>query len=166
MAQICSHCGQEIKNILREITLELVLDSTDGKETLANANGTFSVIDSDFKKWGLNKKGPATDTQLVDVYEMAIDATFKQMFDSLSNNLDRLCLTQAQIKQFANKHRKELRTDGYGTFFLFKGGSQFFVAYMGMHSGDALLVYVFRFENSGVWHAKDRHRVVVPQLAV
>ncbi len=52
MLKKCKTCGQEIKNILRKITSEpLVLDPTDGKETLANAKNVFSHIDPDFNGW-------------------------------------------------------------------------------------------------------------------
>jgi hypothetical protein len=166
MANICSRCGQEIKNLLRKITQGLVLDPTDGKEILANAKDTFSGIDSDFKNWGLDKKGSATDTQAVDVYEIATDATFRQIFDSFLNSLDQVCLTQAQIKQFVKKHRQELRTDGGGTFFLFKEGNHFFVARVYVSSDGAPWVGVRRLEDVRVWCAGRRPRLVVPQLAV
>ena len=95
---------------------------------------------------------------------MAKDATFAQMFGSLKADLDKLCLTQHQIKTFCEKHQNLLRADGYGTFFLFKGEGQFFVADVRVRS-DGLRVYVYRFGYDFVWHAGGRHRVVVPQLS-
>lgn len=173
MSKTCSQCGQEIKSVLCKITSKpLILDPTDGTETLANANDLFSHIDPDFNNWGTNKKGASTQQQFVDVYEMTNDATFAEMFGSLSNNPDQLCLTQAQIKQFVKKHRDKLCIDGFTTFFLFKGkkmkgvkSSQLFVAGVGVVSGGGLWVSVHRFGRSFVWPAGDRLRVVVPQLA-
>lgn len=145
----------------------LVIDSVDGKETLANAKDLFAYIDSDFKNWGADEKGSATKETPVCVYEMTKDATFAQMFGSLSSDPRKLCLTQSQIIDFVKKYRNWLRTDGYATFFLFESNNQLFVAGVGVGSGGAALgVGVSRFENSCVWSAAYRRRLVVPQLVV
>ena len=142
----------------------LMLDALDGKETLATAKEVFpSGIDGDFKNWGTNKAGIATKEQAVDVHELVKDGTFAQMFGSLGTDLDKLCLTQAQIKNFCKKHPNWLRKDGYATFFLFKVEDQFFVAYVYVLSG-GLRVRVYRFEFDVVWGAGSSHRLVVPQL--
>lgn len=143
----------------------IVIDACDGSETIANAKDTFkSGIDSDFKNWGTNKPGQATEDTAVQVHEMVKDATFAQMFGSLGTDLDKLCLTQHQIKKFCKKHANWLRTDGYGTFFLFKVEDQYFVVGVGVVS-DGLGVDVDRLEYDRVWHGEYRHRVVSPQLA-
>ncbi len=142
----------------------LMLDALDGKETLATAKEVFpSGIDGDFKNWGTNKAGIATKETSVDVHELVKDGTFAQMFGSLGTDLDKLCLTQAQIKNFCKKHPNWLRKDGYATFFLFKVEDQFFVADVRVNS-DGLYVYVLRFEDAYVWIAERSHRMVVPQL--
>lgn len=142
----------------------LMLDALDGKETLATAKETFpSGIDGDFKNWGTNKAGIATKEQAVDVHELVQNATFAQMFGSLGTDLDKLCLTQSQIKNFCKKHPNWLRKDGYATFFLFKVDEQFFVAHVFVDSG-GLFVDVRRFGDGFVWHAGYSHRLVVPQL--
>lgn len=46
--------------------------------------------------------------------------TFAKIFTSFRGDLDKLCLTQHQIKAFCKKHANWLRTNGYATFFLFK----------------------------------------------
>ncbi|MFM7088394.1 MAG: hypothetical protein ACKOW9_02600, partial [Candidatus Paceibacterota bacterium] len=129
----------------------LMLDALDGKETLATAKETFpSGIDGDFKNWGTNKPGVATKEQAVDVHELVKDGTFAQMFGSLGTDLDKLCLTQSQIKNFCKKHPQWLRQNGSATFFLFKVEDQFFVALVGVLS-DGLFVFVYRFERDRVW---------------
>ncbi|MFA5777207.1 MAG: hypothetical protein WC906_02105 [Parcubacteria group bacterium] len=143
----------------------LILDAVDGAETLAEAEDVFAYIDSDFKKYRADEKGPATDETPVEVYEMAKDATFAQMFGSLNYDVGRLCLTQHQIKNFVRKYRGWLRKDGYPTFFLFKSNNQFFVACVFFGSGGVLEVDVGRFGSDDVWYAGSRRRVVVPQLA-
>ena len=143
----------------------LVLNSVDGKEILADAKDLFMYIDSDFKNYGADEKGLATGEIFVHVYGMTKDATFSQMFNSLSSDVKKLCLTQAQIKGFVKKYRHWLRADGYATFFLFESNSQLFVANVHVRSDGGLEVNVRRFEYSLVWRAECCLRVVVPQLA-
>lgn len=138
----------------------------DGTQILAQAKKTFpSGIDSDFKNWGLDKPGKPTAETAVQVYELEKNATFAKMFGSLGNDLDKLCLTQNQIKTFCENHSRFLRTDGYGTFFLFKEDEQFFVASVSVFSSGPY-VYVRRFEDDCTWGADGARRVVVPQLTV
>ena len=85
------------------------------------------------------------------------------MFGSLGTDLDKLCLTQHQIKTFCEVHKEWLRKDGYATFFLFKVDEQFFVAHVRV-SSVGLGVHVFRFGLDDVWYAEYSHRMVVPQL--
>ena len=143
----------------------LMLDATDGTEILADASDVFVYIDSDFRNWNADEKGPATDAAPVRVYEMIRDGTHAQMFGSLSSDVRKQCLTQAQIKGFIKKYRKWLRKDGYVTLFLFESRGHFFVASVDVRSRGRLYVYVGRFENDYVWLAGYRHRLVVPQLA-
>jgi len=142
----------------------LVIEPTDGSQVLAEASNTFAYIDPDFRNWNADEPGPATQQAQVRVYEMAENATFVQMFGSLAPDVDKLCLTQAQINQFVVKHRDQLRSDGYATFFLFKSHDHFFVANV-IVSSVRLEVDVYRFVHSLVWYAEGRRRVVVPQLA-
>jgi hypothetical protein len=141
----------------------LVIDACDGANVLADAKDVFAHIDPDFKNWKADQRGFASGETFVEVYEMKKDGTFSQMFGSLSPDLQKLCLTQDQIIGFVKKHREWLRTDGYGTFFLFMSNEQYFVAGV-LFSGALLSVDVYRFEGSDGWYAGSHHRVVVPQL--
>jgi hypothetical protein len=155
-------------SILRLLTStdELIIKATDGKRFLAKAKDTFESdgIDSNFKILKLDQESHATIDTPINVYEMIESATFAQIFRSLSNNLDKLCLTQDQIEEFCLSHRDQLRTGGYNTFFLFKENKYFFVANVAIGSR-GLYVYVSRL-NQGhfVWDGHNRNRVVVPQL--
>ena len=143
---------------------EIIIETCDGSQTIATAKETFkSGIDSDFKSWGTNKAGASTEKTPVQVHEMVKDATFAQMFGSLGIDLDKLCLTQHQIKTFCEVHKEWLRKDGYATFFLFKVDEQFFVASVHV-SSDGLYVRVCRFGDDRVWRAENFLRMVVPQL--
>ena len=144
----------------------LILDALDGKDLLSEAKDTFGYIDPDFKNYGANSRGKATKEAPVSIYEMAKDATFKDVFGSFSQDLRNLCLTQSQIKNFVIKHRNWLRTDGWATFFLFESNEHLFAARVRVVSRGDLKVNVRRFEYSDVWSAGNHHRVVVPQLAL
>lgn len=164
-AEIAENIADIVKLISGAEILEL--DETDGKATIAKAKDTFpGWIDPDFKGYGCDVKSEPTKKTQVTVYEMIKDGTFAQIFGGMSDDLDSLCLTQPQIIQFVQKHRKWLRTDGYATFFLFKVGDGFFVAGVYFYGGGRLGVRVDRFSYDYVWRAEDRHRVVVPQLAL
>lgn len=141
------------------------LDSVKGNVTIADSKNVFTYIDGDFKNWKVNTSSDATPETRVDVYEMTKDATFTQMFGSLCSDLDTLCFTQHQIVNFVTKHRNWLRTEGYGTFFLFKSDEQFFVAFVHFPDGGSLEVGVRRFEYPPVWLASNRRRLVAPQLS-
>ncbi len=174
--QLVHVCAEAIARFVRGVEGEflklipgaqpVVIEAVSGTEVLADATDTFAYIDSDFKGYGADAPGPATKDTPVFVYELTEDATFAQMFASLGTDLNKACLTQAQIKCFVRKHRNWLRTDGYGTFFLFKSKDQFFVADVDVHSDGTLGVGVYRLEYDYVWHAGLRHRVVALQLAV
>jgi hypothetical protein len=145
---------------------EVVLKACDGKQTIAkDGKSVFTGwIDRDFVHYGANEPGPATPETPVTVYELVKDASFARMFGSLSNDNDKLVLTQAQILEFVRDHENLLRTDGYATFFLFKSNGKFFVARV---RGDVagLGADVRHFEYDYTWFARFGHRVVVPQLA-
>lgn len=143
----------------------LMIDVCDGKETLAEARDVFQAgVDGDFVKWGLNKESTSTKEAPVEVHQLVKDATFAQMFGSLGTDLDKLCLTQHQIKNFCKKYSNWLRTGSNSTFFLFKVADQFFVAGVEVRS-DVLRVYVYRFRDDNVWGIKYGHLLVLPQLA-
>jgi hypothetical protein len=155
-------------SILKLISVgeKIMIESSDGKALISKAKNTFkSSIDFDFTNFKLNKAGIATYETLLDVYEMANDATFVQMFSELNSDLDKLAMTQAQIIRFCEKHPTWLRQEGYPTFFLIKVNGEYFVVCVSMGSG-GLDVHVYRLEDDSVsvWGAEHRHRVVAPQL--
>jgi len=140
------------------------LDPTDGTETIAKAKDTFTGwLDPDFENYGTNVPSPATPKMNVAVHETVKNGTFAQIFGSMSEDLNSLCLTQPQIVQFVKKSSKWLCTGGYATFFLFKVGDEFFVARVSFGVYGRLFVDVYRFSYDRVWNAEDALRVVVPQ---
>jgi hypothetical protein len=139
----------------------LALGPTDGQETLARATDLFRYIDSNFAHWSCDAAGPATEESLVEVYEMARDSSFQEMFEGFCVRLDRLALTQAQIKQFVRRYSSWLKKGGNGTFFLFKVGQEFLVAAIYLFSDGRFGARVRRLTLERVFRAKKCHRVVV-----
>jgi hypothetical protein len=139
----------------------LVLNPTDGQETLAGATDIFRYIDSNFERWNCNMLGAPTKETAVQVYEMVRDSTFQEMFGSFGVAVDRLALTQAQIKQFAKRYPNWLKKDGNGCFFLFEIGNELFVAAVYFFSDGRLGVRVRRFTLERIFRAQKRHRLVV-----
>jgi len=139
----------------------LMLDPTDGQETLAQATDVFRYIDRNFEDWKCNRVGRATKETQVQVYEMVTDATFQEMFSGFAAAVGRLTLTQAQIKQFVRRYPDWLKKGGNGTFFLFKVGTRFFVAAVYLFSDGRFGVRVRRFALERVFRAHKRHRLVV-----
>lgn len=142
----------------------IVIAPTDGKKTIAQAKNVFDYIDSDFSNWDTDVTGEKKEETPVSVHEMAEDANFSQMFNSISSDLKKLCLTQDQIISFVENHKNWLHPEGYANFFLFEANNEFFVARVFLNSDGELDVGVIRFEDSRVWRAGSRYRVVVPQL--
>jgi hypothetical protein len=105
---------------------------------------------------------PGTEEITVQVHEMIKGGDFKTIYDSMSDNLDALCLSQGQIKSFVKKYRNWLRADGYGTFFLFKAGAKFFVVSVHFRSVKCE-VHISHFLNDQAWSSENRLRFVLPQ---
>jgi hypothetical protein len=138
----------------------LVLDPTDGHETLGQATDVFRYIDHNFGRWNCNVVGPPTKETAVRVFEMIRNSTFQELFGGFGAALDSLALTQGQIKQFAKCHRDWLQEGGNGTFFLFKSGNEFFVAAYFFSDGQ-IGMRLRRLTLERVFRAQKHHRLVV-----
>jgi hypothetical protein len=92
---------------------------------------------------------------------MVRDSTLQEMFGGFDVKLDRLALTQAQIKQFVKRYHNWLKKGGNGTFFLFQVGNEFFVAVVYLFSDGRLGARVRRLTLERVFRAKKRHRLVL-----
>lgn len=138
------------------------------KANIYHAKKTFpGYIDPCFDSYGINLPQPAVAKTDVDVYEMYNkDADFKTLFGSFGSDLKSLAFeSQEQVETFCQENKQWLRTDGYGTFFLFTekvdGEEKFFVADVFWDSGE-LRVVVNLLSNDDVWDASCAPRIVVP----
>lgn len=143
----------------------LLLDACIGADIITGSSKSpFDWVDKDFANYEANEPGVDTLETEVGVYEMSKDANFSNLFGSFGTDLEKLCFTTSQIKSFVKKFKNWLRTDGYGTFFLFKSYNKFFVARVYFVVAGELQVYVYSLEDDFVWNASSRHRMVVPQF--
>lgn len=119
------------------------------------------VVDPECRN--LNNEQVFSEKMEVRVYELKQNVTLFQMFTSLSNNLNELCLTQSQIVNFCEKNFEYLRQDGFVTFFLFKENNEFFVAKVNVKFGRQT-VFIHRLDYNHVWKSEHALRLVVPSL--
>ena len=164
---LCSQDVETSKVYLRQLYAgeKIVIGPTDGTQTIAQANDVFTWgIYDDFKHFGLDVPAQATEATNVTVHEMIEDGIFTGIYGSIGQHLEQFCFTQAQIIAFCESHKDKLRQGGYGTFFLFKVGDEYFVADAKVKSDGRLFSYVHRFSCSRPWLAECRHRFVFPQL--
>ncbi|MFA5163381.1 MAG: hypothetical protein WC441_02515 [Patescibacteria group bacterium] len=146
-----------------------------GRDLIYQAGKVFkSFLDSDFRNWGLTKKGVATPATLVQVHEMVQSAVLLDIFKSLPGTWEQKWLSQSQLIEFCESRTNWLHQGGNATFFLIKKdenqsvdennpGENLVVAFVFVRSG-GLGVVVRRLEDDNVWDADGRRRVVVPQL--
>jgi hypothetical protein len=147
----------------------LLIPAGNDERCIAERSGLFAgSIDPDFKSYKLVLKQQSTVDIKVQVLELVKDGKFADIYAIPNRSYDILCFTQAHITLFVEKHKKWLRTGGYGTFFLFKekveGKDKFFVADVSFDDHGQLYVYVNDLSFDYVWYAEYRDRFVFPQL--
>lgn len=144
----------------------LILDATDGTETFIKSRRLFDkYFDDDFISMGLDVPSHPTDIAKVSVYEMIEGGTFRQILESLSFDLDILCLTQGQILVFLKNHWSHLRTHDERNVFLFKRGEDFFIAFVDMEDDGSMGIdFIDLFMAIKYWSLDEAFNVIVPQL--
>lgn len=144
---------------------KIVLGWNKGEEIIARAGRIFvRGIDSIFTDRQFKAPSQKTPATTLKVYELIRGGTFMDVYKSLDCPLEQACLTQAQIIMFCKEHWDKLCGCGYGTFFLFRAGDDFFVACIEKDLDDRLGVHARSVSFDTIWDASSRHRFVVPQL--
>ena len=135
------------------------LAATDGQATIAGASDVFAVyIDPRFDK--IKNAQAATLSVDVQVRDIKSDGTIQEIFCAVSENLDQLCLTQSQIKEFCKNHAARLRSNGLATFFLSKEKGRYFVTEV-YGFDNALHARYLPLFDPYVWNGEYRHKIVV-----
>ena len=156
--------GNKILKLFSEESM--VIEPCDGTEILLEAKEVFAggiCNQDDFRKWNLVNPVDATKETVVQVYETIVDeASYLKVFDSLSQDLNKLCLSQHQIKIFCKKYPNWL-SPNEKTYFLFKSVNEFFVAKVDFFEG-RLTIHPRRLMVKEVHDYVKSVHVVVPQL--
>ena len=140
----------------------LVIRALDGTEIISNNKELFSTwVDPNFKRWKL--EGERRETKEIEVasYRPVKNFVFEELFSSLTDDLDELCLTSSQIVEFCKNYFDH---KNYSTFFLMKGttGKYFVVSVDSYEKG--LQLFVYRFFNNNKRSFKHRFRFILPKL--
>lgn len=98
---------------------EIVISATDGNRTIPEQRDVFFSIDSNFEKFGLNKKSKSTKGCRVEFYEFKKIKTLRQLFEDLKVDLNKSCFTQDQILEVV-KNIGDFESDCFGKLFLVK----------------------------------------------
>lgn len=174
------YVSTEIKNFTKELIAKLTnitsyLKLISGAQTLTldgcedspifGATEIFGncEICKRFEKKGCNVQGLSTGPTDIHVYEMIKYSNFENVYRTISKNLDSLCLTQGQIKNFCTKYRNWIQTEGEGTFFLSKSGEEFFVCVLYFSDNKDKLIVGCGTLLGSVWGSGAHHRFVLPQ---
>lgn len=167
-------CWPKDNPYLRKIAAGM-LPATDGQQTMVGAKEMFpGCFDGDYANWGTNVPGKATPEMPFEVYELAKDGKFAQIFEGFARPLGELCWEQDKIIAFVEGHPELLHPQGYGTFFLFKvkfeentenEREEFFVASVHRRGGQ-LRADVYQLSDGYVWDAEHRRRFVIPQMSL
>lgn len=148
----------ELLPVKRKLILEALLGGSRG---ISDVYGMFEYIDDRFKKLKLDECiQPATERTHLNYYGMKKDANLHQLFYSLSNNLDELCLTQSQIIQFCKEYKLYLSTLNSGHLFLFKEKGCYHVADVKNYIL-RLSVYLYNFDDAYTYSGKI---IITPKL--
>lgn len=119
---------------------ELTLKSLDGTKTFANSKQLFIQIPHFCEKWIDVPSNPTKKTK-IEVYDIQSLTTHEEKFNSISRDLDSLCLTQHQIIEFCTNHQNlfcpQTKRNFMGTiYFIFKSDED----YKLLHPDDDYLV--------------------------
>ena len=145
----------------------VVIPAVDGSRILTEKSGIFSTVinneDEDGKFWFLEPDAPTKETP-VQVFEVVEDATFKEMFDAVNPDFEKLVLTQHQIIEFAIKHRRWLRGETFPTLFLAKLSRPYFfrVIQIFIVRNGELSISAGRFDSSFIHRTYAKNRLVAP----
>ncbi|MDB4984805.1 MAG: hypothetical protein JWM20_984 [Patescibacteria group bacterium] len=155
------------ENLFELISLdkEIVIDACDGSQTLADATTLFVATDSVVKKCRFNKIRPTGPTS-VDIYKIPEKGSLAgaSIIDYFENDLDKLCLTQNQIRSFCEKSAaKWIKGDKFEFFFLFKIGGRIHAAHVATYTS-GLRVFAYSMDFVIAWFDRGNRGLVVPKL--
>jgi hypothetical protein len=121
---------------------KLVIKALDGMATIIYSQKTTfrTGVDFNFGSQDINRVSNPTGETLVNAYGLIRNAKFSEIYDSLSENLDKICFTQSQIIDFCQNYSRHLVRSEHGNFFLskkqcfYRGMEKYFIVRVVVHS--------------------------------
>lgn len=142
----------------------LVLKALDGTENMAEALINWPTgSDRVSKNSQSSRPGLATEETLIYVYEQRGDATFLEMFNSLTNNLDEIVMTEHQVKQSCQDFEKWLTTNG--NIFLIKEGEKYYACWAILSCGRLRIHKLDFFTSYSRYSSSTRFHLFIPRLS-
>ena len=141
----------------------LIISAVSGEEILAQAQDVFLAgVDKNFRLWRTDRPGRPSPETAIDIYEMVRLADFPELFSEINPNLDRLCFTQHQIKEFFRWHGNVVLPD-YGMHLLFEERDQKFLVRVRNFSG-YLDIHIRRLGWEDAWKFSYLRHLAVPRV--
>lgn len=105
-------------SVLRLISIDMKVQGVSGEETFIRSKEFFYFTPSFVNNYS---RGATESTEETKVHGFMLlrNATFREMFEEISKNLDSLAFTENQIVDFIRNNRKWMNR-GAVTYFLFK----------------------------------------------
>ncbi|MFA6194637.1 MAG: hypothetical protein WC719_02745 [Patescibacteria group bacterium] len=146
--------SQEKKELLELVSGPegISIDSLDGQETILKSKEIYSFINSKFQEWGLDQPSPPTGKTIVDVYKLKGDATFAEVFASISGAKGERTLSQAQINNFSKNHQELSSRLEDQLFFFFQANGEYWVASLCVRSTGRPTISPLKLSYDRSWH--------------
>jgi hypothetical protein len=161
------HNAKIDRDVVRLLSGEaVIIEACDGSEFIFGSLDVFeSSVDSNFKSWGLDVPSDSKEETALSMYKPTRSATLRQMFSAIDPDLNKLCLTQHQIKLFCRKHRRLLsHNQDKHNFFIIKVGNRFFVVAVLFNSAVSMYVLLFNIHHPFIWPLIKVGKIIVPVM--
>lgn len=138
---------------------KLIIEALDGKMHFADAQDVVKseIIYPDLE----SQPAIATEETAVTIMALIKSADFEQMFTSITDNLDKIVMTQAQIIRFCEKYFSVNSRENDVAFFLMKFDCEYLVVNLS-HYEHNFYASAFEFDFIPAWEANSQIFVVVP----
>lgn len=162
--------AQEKKQLLELVSgpKGILIDSLNSQETILKSKGIYSFINQKFEEWNLDQPGPPTGKTVVDVYKLKSDATFSEVFASVSSEKGKRIFSQQQINNFSKNHQELLVRPEDQMFFFFQNNGEYWVASLCSRGNSRPTISPLRLSYDRSWHPSVDPEVnfyfVIPRL--
>ncbi|MCX6788601.1 MAG: hypothetical protein NTZ36_01825 [Candidatus Jorgensenbacteria bacterium] len=153
--------------VLRRYAWPTAIEATKPEEkSFSLSYDVFGNIDILFNFLGGLKLSNTTKKVDIDFYRMRKAHTFCEMLGLISKDLDSLCFTLGQIKEFARANRGWIMVVDTPTFFLFKHDGKYFLASVFAYSISSYQIgtNLFQVDDVFIWPDNAKQLFIVPKI--